>query len=152
MKTHERLEKVFAEHGMTYTGQLPTGYGTNGRRSHGDCPICTHTGSSCRCSAAKFWLHWLDERKRQRIRENAEGLLAALKHLLDYSNRQCADNSDDALLWAQAAAIAAAAIAKAEGTMTADTEPRLVRIAREDGADVGIARTIANATGEKPNA
>lgn len=35
--------------------QLPTGYGTDGRRSTGDCPVCQHVGQDCKCSPRKYW-------------------------------------------------------------------------------------------------
>lgn len=44
------------------------------------------------------------------------GLHTALKDIACFADRQCAQNTDEAALWAQAAAMARAAIAKAETT------------------------------------
>jgi hypothetical protein len=83
MNNHERVKKAFAGEGLEYTGQVPHDYSYTGRRSVGLCPICSHHGTDCRCSAAKFWLWWIENRKEQRVKACAKDLFAALRELRD---------------------------------------------------------------------
>lgn len=94
MNAHDNAVRAgFARHGLTYNGQRPHGYDASGRRSHGTCDRCGHTGTSCKCKPHEFWLWWLEQRDARRVQMNGPNLLRALKDLVEQVHTYA--NSDD---------------------------------------------------------
>lgn len=59
----------------------PWGYGSDDKRSFGFCGRCGHHGSDCKCSITQYVRWQAEQESKNRVRDAAPTMLAALKEV-----------------------------------------------------------------------